>query len=287
MTLIVNGEQVEDQEIQREMDRLRPHYEQSFPDRSPEEREGELREWSRENVIERILLMQASEREFEPTSAEEVEAEFEKMARAAGGRKHLLARLGMEEEDGEGQVKREIDRRKRFEKLIERLMNEVEAPSDEEMRKFYEENIGAFAEPEMVRASHIVKHHSPGEDPEKVKEEMQKVVKKLRNNGFFTDLVSEHSDCPDRGGDLGFFPRGQMVQEFEDVVFQMEPGEVSDVFVTEFGHHIAMVTEKKPANTYPFEEVKEKAAKGLIEQLRQKKVEVFVDTEKAKAKIEG
>jgi hypothetical protein len=287
MTLIVNGEQVEDQEIDREMDRLRPHYERSFPDKSPEEREGELREWSRENVIERILLMQAAERESGPTPVEEVETEFEKMARAAGGRKHLLTRLGLAEEGGEERAKREIDRRKRFEKLIERLMGEIEPPSDEEIRRFYDENLGAFVDPEMVRAAHIVKHHQPGEDPEKVKEDLRKVVKKLRNNGHFADLVAEHSDCPDRGGDLGFFPLGQMVPEFEDVVFQMEPGEVSDVFVTEFGHHIAMVTEKKAENTYPFEEVKEKAARGLIEQLRQRKVEVFVDAEKAKAKIEG
>ncbi|MHC4721340.1 MAG: peptidylprolyl isomerase, partial [Planctomycetota bacterium] len=74
--------------------------------------------------------------------------------------------------------------------------------------------------------------------------------------------------------------------EFEDVVFGMEVGTVSDVFKTEFGYHIAKVTDKKPATACPLEDVREVIVRELTEQARQKAVEKFIDREKAKALIE-
>jgi parvulin-like peptidyl-prolyl isomerase len=66
----------------------------------------------------------------------------------------------------------------------------------------------------------------------------------------------------------------------------MEVGTVSDVFKTEFGYHIAKVTDKKPATACPLEDVREVIVRELTEQARQKAVEKFIDREKAKALIE-
>lgn len=74
MTLIVNGERIEDAAIQKEVDRLRPRYEEVFAEQDPKEREAQLLEWSRENVIERVLLNQEVKKDGDKIPPDEVEA---------------------------------------------------------------------------------------------------------------------------------------------------------------------------------------------------------------------
>jgi parvulin-like peptidyl-prolyl isomerase len=162
----------------------------------------------------------------------------------------------------------------------------VKEPSEKEIRKHYDTNASRFTMGEMVRASHIVKHHDPTVKDGQVKKQMQQILETLRNGADFGKVAGEHSSCPENGGDLGYFPRGSMVAEFEDVVFAMEVGPVSDVFKTEFGYHIAKVADKKPATACPLEDVREVIMRELTEQARQRAVEKFIDREKAKAVIE-
>lgn len=79
MTLIVNGERIEDQEIQLEVQRLRPSYEQAFAGKDPAEREAQLLEWSKENVLERVLLRQEAKRSDPPVPAAEIDAAFARL----------------------------------------------------------------------------------------------------------------------------------------------------------------------------------------------------------------
>ncbi|MBM4029783.1 MAG: hypothetical protein FJ280_30950, partial [Planctomycetes bacterium] len=79
MAIIVNGERIEDQEIQQEAQRLRPSYEQAFADQDPAEREAQLREWSKENVIERVLLRQEAKQNGEAIPAADIEAALERL----------------------------------------------------------------------------------------------------------------------------------------------------------------------------------------------------------------
>ena len=90
----------------------------------------------------------------------------------------------------------------------------------------------------MVRASHILVSSL---------EEANKVISELKNGKEFGELAREHSICPSgkQNGDLGFFSKGQMVKEFEDVAFSLEVGAVSVPVKTQFGYHIIKVTEKR------------------------------------------
>lgn len=89
-----------------------------------------------------------------------------------------------------------------------------------------------------VRASHILVD---------TKEEAQSIEQRLQNGISFEYLAQKYSKCPSsqKGGDLGFFRRGQMVKEFEDAAFNMEPGQVSGPVKTQFGWHLIKVTDKK------------------------------------------
>lgn len=138
--------------------------------------------------------------------------------------------------------------------------------SDEELKNYYDENIDLFKKDE-VKASHILisTQDENGKDlsESKKKEAKQKaedVLRKIKEGEDFATLAKEYSDDPgsgSNGGDLGFFGKGVMVTEFENAVFSMKVGEISDLVETTYGYHIIKVTDKVNETT-PFEDVKDK-----------------------------
>ena len=117
------------------------------------------------------------------------------------------------------------------------------------------------------------------------KEQSARLVAALRERGLRVGHLV-FPDRPDNGGELGFFPRGQMVPEFEEVVFALRPDAISGVFETRFGLHIAQVTERREAVPCSLSQVREAIIRELQEQTRQKALEKFIDGEKSKAVIE-
>ena len=90
----------------------------------------------------------------------------------------------------------------------------------------------------QVRASHILV---------KTEEEALKLKKEIENGKPFAQIAKEVSLCPSgqNGGDLGYFTKGQMVKPFEDAVFSMKTGEISNPVQTQFGYHLIQLTDKK------------------------------------------
>jgi peptidyl-prolyl cis-trans isomerase C len=97
--------------------------------------------------------------------------------------------------------------------------------------------------------------------------------------------VKKYSDCNGQGGDLGTFPRGQMVEKFDNVIFNMKPGELSEVFQTEFGYHIALLHEKIPAVPLEFDKIKDDLIKSMENQERDRRVQEVLSELKKKAVI--
>lgn len=281
----VNDMKVEEAHIQEEMNRLRPDYQQMFYEQPHEEQEEQLHKWAEENLVERALLFHAAKNDPEAIPADEIEKKYAELLEEHGGKEKFYEYFEMTEER-EPDVKMDIENRMRYERQLDRIQSSVPEVTDADIQKYYDENTERFTSPEMMRASHIVKHLGPDEQSEEIVEEMAKILKGIRNNGNFEEIAAEMSDCPDSAGDLGLFPRGQMVQNFEDTVFKMEVGEISEVFRTEFGYHIAKVTEKHPEKIAPFEEIKEQAKEELEQLTRQQAVETFVDAQREKATIE-
>lgn len=90
----------------------------------------------------------------------------------------------------------------------------------------------------QVRASHILV---------KSRSEADKLLGRLRSGARFEDLARKHSQCPSgrKGGDLGYFGKGQMVKPFEDAAFTMKKGQVSEPVQTQFGYHLILVTDTR------------------------------------------
>lgn len=133
---------------------------------------------------------------------------------------------------------------------------------DTTAQRYYDENLAEFTQPEQRRARHIlfrVDDNSSAEVHEQQRQKAEEVLDMARSGQDFGALATEYSEGPSsvQGGDLGLFSRGQMVKPFEDAVFALEPGSISDVVKTSFGYHIIKVEEIIPMVTASFDEVRE------------------------------
>ncbi|OVE73669.1 hypothetical protein BVX94_03195, partial [bacterium B17] len=151
---------------------------------------------------------------------------------------------------------------------------------------YYKENKDDFQTPETIGARHIVKHLDSGQDKSKSYVEILNIKEEISKGSSFEKMAEEHSDCPENAGDLGYFGRGQMVQEFEDIAFNMKPGEISDVFLTGFGYHIVKVYDRRESGYAPFEDVKNYISAHLHEEKKNKALEDYLDKLKADADIQ-
>ncbi len=140
--------------------------------------------------------------------------------------------------------------------------------SPEEVKEYYEYNLDRFVEEEKVKARHILfrlKQGASKEEEEAVRKRAESVLKQAKEGKDFAGLAKKYSEGPtkEKGGDLGWFSRGQMVKSFEEAAFNLEKGQVSDLIKTRFGYHIIKVEDKRPRKTKPIEEVKDKIKKAL------------------------
>jgi len=127
--------------------------------------------------------------------------------------------------------------------------------SNKELKNYYNKNKAEFDEKESVHARHILVKTE--DEAKKIKSELSSLKGDALKSKFI-ELAKNKSTGPSgpKGGDLGYFARGQMVPEFNDKVFSMKVGEVSEPVKTQFGYHVIYLEDKKAKKTRPFSEVK-------------------------------
>jgi len=141
---------------------------------------------------------------------------------------------------------------------------------DADIKDYYEKNKATlYSHPEQRRASHILFKLEPNADSQKeaaVRDKATAVLARVRSGEDFATLARQNSEdegSAPSGGDLGYFGRGRMVREFEDAVFSLKVGSISDVVKSGFGYHIIKVTDSRPAGVQPLDEVKEEIRRSL------------------------
>jgi len=130
-----------------------------------------------------------------------------------------------------------------------------------EARRLYEAQRERFVEEDQVRVAQILVRLRPGDSEERRRTARRKIDAAHRRaiaGEDFAALAREYSESPlaQRGGDLGYFPRGRMLQEFEEVVFATPTGRITPVFETPHGLNVAKVLDRRAAAPSSFEEVK-------------------------------
>lgn len=151
--------------------------------------------------------------------------------------------------------------------------------TDEEAESFYAENPQFFKSDEQVKASHILVD---------TVEEAQKIKGEIASGLTFADAAKQYSKCPSnaQGGDLGFFQKGQMVPEFENVAFEMVLDAISEPVQTQFGFHLIQKTGHTEAAVQGYDVVKPQIMHQLLVQKQNKAYSEKVEALKAKYTVE-
>jgi len=283
MAIVVNGEKIEDTAIKQEVERLRPDYERVFADQDPKERENQLLDWSKENVIERILINQEAQTNGQVIPPDQIESALAKLKEQYADQEQLYKDFGTEDDE---KIKMEIEKQMRVEQTLDQISKDVPKPSTAAVQEYYDKNKEQYRTGERVRVAHIVKYVNWQTDEETAHREISAAHDELKGGTPFEAVVDKYTDCADSGGDLGFVSRGQMVEEFEDVVFNLGEGQISDVFRSRFGFHVAKVYTRESAKVPSLEDVKEQIVEALENQARSDAIDAFIDKLKSKAKIE-
>ena len=140
--------------------------------------------------------------------------------------------------------------------------------SDEDVKKYYEDNLDRFQQGATVNADHILV-----DSEEKALEILAKIES---GEVSFGDAAKEYSSCPSgqRGGNLGDFGRGQMVPEFDTAVFELEVGEITKAPVkTQFGYHLIKLNSKSESGVMPYEEIAPQLSEMVLNEKRREAYE--------------
>ena len=208
-----------------------------------------------DQLIAQELLWQEAERGgFVATPAEVDQAVDQLRGRYDSENAYLfeLEKNGFTAESYREDLKRQISVRRWMEQTLAKDIS----VSDAEIHDFYTANQDRFVQPEQIHARHVLIKVAPDADEARVaqaRQEIEQILAEAKQDADFAELAKQHSQGPSapRGGDLGFFQRGQMVKPFEDVAFALEPGEISGVVRTRFGFHIIKLEGRRAKQVVP------------------------------------
>ena len=241
-------------------------------------------------MIEEELLYQESQSKAITVPEERITAELTSIKeRFPSEKEYLEALAGIDM--SEADLAQKITRGVAIEELITTHVVQEVTVSEEESRAFYDQNAGMFEKPEQVQARHILIKTAEDATEDQKKEARRKiddVRQKVVDGGDFAALAKEYSEGPSnvRGGDLGYFSRGQMVKPFEDAAFALQQGEISEVVETQFGYHIIEVTDHQPASVVAYETVSAQIIEHLKQEKGRRQFLQYVETLREKADIQ-
>ncbi len=163
-------------------------------------------------------------------------------------------------------------------KLIEVEGGKKAGVDEAEVKAFYEAHKGDLMTPLKLRASHIQVD---------TEAEADEVSRKLKEGADFGQLAAQYSKDPskEKGGDIGYFAKGQLMPEIEDACFKLEVGQVSGIVKTQFGYHIMKLTDKTEPHPVELSEVKGTIEKELRDKSQRESFDGLVKSLKSKARV--
>jgi peptidyl-prolyl cis-trans isomerase SurA len=199
----------------------------------------------------------------------------------------LLTREGLTLQDYKDRLREQI--------ILARLMNQAVrsrvSVDASEVEAYFKAHQDEFNQPAQARVRHIFFRIDPGAPPpqlDAVRERASRVLQEARNGGDFVNLAQRHSEdaTAANGGDLGVIRRGQALPEFEEVIFTMREGDISEVIRTPNGLHIVKIEAFSKGSEQPFPEIKAEIERRLLQGKMEQRFQDWTNELKDRAFIE-
>ena len=227
-------------------------------------------------LIETELLLQEAAVRGLTVSGEELDLEITHLKEdyPKDTLNEALEKIGLRLEEW----KKDREEKLLIDKLIQGEIDSVIHVSDDEIQEYYKANRDQFQQPQMVRARQIVVA---------TEEEADALRTRLLRGEDFAEVARLHSLSPDAqaGGDLGVFAKGQMPEEFDDIVFRYRVGSISKVVKSPYGYHIFKVEDRMRPRLKELEEVRDQIAADIFQGRQEKFFKEWLDSLKEQARI--
>lgn len=272
----INGEVIYASDLAREVGAIARQYGIDLNSEQGRTQRSEISRIVLDQLLEqRLILQEARKRGALATDAQVDEALAEIQANFPSESEFQFAL------DQRGLTLNDLRDRLRTNVTVQNLQGRVSKATvtEEEIRKFYQDNRKDFDQPEQVHVRHILVG---------TEAEARFILARLNRGEKFQDLAKTLSKDPgsrEQSGDLGLIGRGQLVPEFERVAFSLQPGQVSDVVKTQFGYHIIQMVERKTAQPSRLEQVREQIRRQLLSKKQEADFTAWLKLVKTQATI--
>jgi foldase protein PrsA len=224
-------------------------------------------------VQQQLLDQYAANNKVDVTQAEIDKRESELKAKYPPGQfEQIVKQQGYTEQDVQNILKGQL--------ILEKAIAPQVHVSESDIKAYFDKNRAMFDKPEQVRARHILVTNEAT---------ARQVLAKLKAGGDWAALAKQYSTDPstkDKGGELGFFGRGQMVPQFQDAAFGAKVGQIVGPVKSPFGYHIIQVEEKKPAQKASLATAHDQIKQQLMQQQQAQQAPLFLQQLRSTAKIE-
>ena len=272
----VNGEVIYVNELNGQVDTLAKQYGLDMGTADGARQRAEISRVVLDQLIEQRLVLQEARRNSAMPTETQVESQLQEIKRNFPTESDFEMALSQR-----NLSLAELKDRLRTNLAVRNLMVKV-APatvSDLEIEQYFREHRNEFDRSEQVHVKHILL------DDEN---QARLVLAKLRRGESFDDLARQYSKDPgsrEQGGDLGFVSRGQLVPEFEQVAFALQPKQISDIVKTQYGYHLIQVLERRPPQPATLEQARDQIRGVLLSGRQEASFQEWLKKIKTQAKI--
>ena len=273
IVVIVNDDVITQSEVDKILLPIYAQYKNLYSKEELAERIGAARRGVLERLIDdKILLGEAKKKKIEVGDAE-IEARVQEARGRFSGEEEFKLAL-MQENLRLSELEKRFRERLTIEKFVNREVMGKISVSPTEILDYYESHKSEFENPLKVKLRAILVKISEDRPRDEALKAAQKILYRLKEGGDFGLLAKEYSEGPyaDKGGDMAWVEKGQLIERIDALVFDMKVGEISGILETELGFHLFRVEERTEESAKSFAEEKEGIEQFLISGKRQIKL---------------
>lgn len=269
---IVNDEIVTFSELKKVLNPIYAQYEKTYEGDELVEKMVKARNEVLEQLISNKLLMQEARKNGVKVDQKEVDERLSQIKARFPSEEDFTKALGMDGMTVDN-LKKNVEEQLLIRGLVQQQLAHKAMIAPREVEEYYKAHASDFSEGESINVCNIlIKHKKRAEnEPDKAWDMISNIRKEVKNGADFEVLAKRYSEGPNaaKGGDMGFFGRGTMMKEIEDVAFNMKVGEVSEIIKTDTGYHILYLKARRSPRLIPIQDV----SKDIERELFQRKIE--------------